>query len=195
MNVFGWPGGAGQDCVDPGPGQQGLACVIAAKAAGADRVIVSGLARDRERLAIAKALGADRVVDVEEEDLEDTVRAVTAGMGVDVSIDTAGGPATLATAMKVTRKNGAVLFAAAPPGAPESFNVNDLLARRLTGKPCRGHSYEAVELALRYIASKRLPLHLLATHRFGLADVDLAVRSVGGHRAPGALHVTVMPWM
>ena len=169
--------------------------MIAAKAAGADRVIVSGLARDRERLAIAKALGADRVVDVEEEDLEDTVRAVTAGMGVDVSIDTAGGPATLATAMKVTRKNGAVLFAAASPGTPESFNVNDLLARRLTGKPCRGHSYEAVELALRYIASKRLPLHLLATHRFGLADVDLAVRSVGGHRAPGALHVTVMPWM
>jgi len=93
--------------------------VIAAKAAGADRVIVSGLARDRERLAIAKALGADRVVDVEEEDLEDTVRAVTAGMGVDVSIDTAGGPATLASAMKLTRE-GAVLFAAAPRVRPKA---------------------------------------------------------------------------
>jgi threonine dehydrogenase-like Zn-dependent dehydrogenase len=116
-------------------------------------------------------------------------------MGVDVSIDSAGGPATLASAMKLTRKNGAVLFAAAPRGSPDGFNVNDLLARRLTLKPCRGHSYEAVELALRYIASKRFFLHLLATHRFGLADVDLAVRSVGGQGAPGAVHVTVVPWM
>ena len=88
-----------------------------------------------------------------------------------------------------------ITVAAAPPGTSEGFNVNDLLARRLTLKPCRGHSYEAVEFALRYIASKRLPLHLLATHRFGLADVDSAVRSVDGQGAPGAVHVTVMPWI
>jgi hypothetical protein len=34
----------------------------------------------------------------------------------------------------------------------------------------------------------------LATHRFGLEDVDLAVRSVGGQGVPDAVHVTVMPW-
>jgi threonine dehydrogenase-like Zn-dependent dehydrogenase len=82
-----------------------------------------------------------------------------------------------------------------PPGAPEGFNVNDLLAKRLTLKPGRGHSYAAVEVALRYIASKRSLLHLLATHRFGFADVDLAVRLVGGQGAPDAVHVTVMPWI
>jgi threonine dehydrogenase-like Zn-dependent dehydrogenase len=132
---------------------------------------------------------------VEQEDLEATVTAVTGGMGVDVSIDTAGGPATLASVMKLTRKNGAVLFAAAPPGTPEGFNVNDLLVRRLTLKPCRGHSYEAVELALRYIASKRPPFAPSGDASVRIGYVDLAVRSVGGQGAPGAVHVTVTPWI
>jgi len=187
--------GPGKTVLIQGPGQQGLACVIAAKAAGTDRVIVSGLSRDRERLATARALGADDVVDIEQDSLEARVLAITQGRGVDLSIDTAGAPATLTTAIKLTRKNGTVQFAAAPVPTPPGFQVSDLLARRLTLKPCRGHSYESVELALRYIASGRFSLHLLATNRFGLPDVDLAVRSVGGQGAPGAVHVAVLPWL
>ena len=109
-------------------------------------------------------------------------------------MDTAGGSATLVTALRLARKGGSVLFAAAPPYTPPDFQVSDLLAARLILRPCRGHSFAAVELALNYIASGRFPLHLMATHRFGLNDVDLAVRSVGGHGAPGAIHVTVLPW-
>ena len=186
--------GPGKTILIQGPGQQGLACVVAAKAAGADCVIVSGLRRDEKRLEIAQALGADHTVDVERDDLEERVRAVTGGRGVDISMDTAGGADTLVRAMRITRKNGRVLFAAAPAATPPEFEIGNLLARRLTLGPCRGHSYESVELALRYVASGRFPLHLMATHRFGLAEVDLAVRSVGGQGAPGAVHVTVLPW-
>ena len=186
--------GPGKTVLIQGPGQQGLACVIAAKAAGAGCVIVSGLNRDQQRLEIAKALGADHAVNVEQDDLEDRVRAATNGQGADLSIDTAGGAHTLVHAIRATRKNGSVLFAAAPVATPSDFQIGDLLARRLTLRPCRGHSYESVELALQYIASGHFPLHLMATHRFGLAEVDLAVRSVGGQGAPGAIHVTVLPW-
>jgi hypothetical protein len=49
-------------------------------------------------------------------------------------------------------------------------------------------------LALQYIAAGRFPLHLMATHRFGLDETDLAIRTLGGEGAPGAIHVTVMPW-
>jgi len=58
-----------------------------------------------------------------------------------------------------------------------------------------GHTCQAVEIALGYIASGRFRLRLMATHRFGLADVDLAIRSVGGEGTPGAIHVTVLPWL
>jgi threonine dehydrogenase-like Zn-dependent dehydrogenase len=183
--------GPGASVLIQGPGQQGLACVIAARATGASSIIVSGLTRDRARLEAALALGAHYAVDVEKEDLGARVMDLTTGRGVDLSIDTAGVPGTLAAAVRAARKGGKVLFAAA---SGEQIEPAALLDRRLTLQPCRGHSYRAVEMALELIQSRRFPLELLATHRFGLADVDLAIRSVGGEAAPGAIHVTVLPW-
>ena len=184
--------GPGKTLLVQGPGQQGLACVLAAKAAGADCILVSGLQRDEARLEVARVLGADHTINVEREDLAERLRALTAGRGVDLSIDTAGGEDTLMSAIRLTRKGGTVLFGAAPETA--GVPAGDLLAKRLVLRPCRGHSFAAVELALQYIASGRFPLARMATHRFGLDQVDLAVRSVGGQGAPGAIHVTVMPW-
>src|SRR6266446_3775582 len=57
-----------------GPGQRGLASVIAARAAGADTIIVTGLSHDARKLALARELGADHVIDVEREDARARVR-------------------------------------------------------------------------------------------------------------------------
>src|SRR5437762_217011 len=51
-----------------GPGQQGLCCLMAAKHAGADLVIVTGTSKDTRRLEVAKAFGADHVIDVENDE-------------------------------------------------------------------------------------------------------------------------------
>ena len=96
--------------------------------------------------------------------------------------------------MHVAWKIRTILNAAVPPATPADFQMSKLLAGRLTLRHCREHSYESVELALRFVASRCSPLHLMSTHRFGLADVDLALRSVGGQGAPGAVHVGVLPW-
>jgi len=62
-------------------------------------------------------------------------------------------------------------------------------------KSARGHSFKACELALEQIASKRFPLEKITTHKFGLKDVDLAIRSVGGKGGvPDVIHASLMPW-
>src|SRR5215475_10984787 len=74
-----------------GPGQQGLCCAMAAKQAGADRVIVTGTSKDARRLEVAKALGADDVIDVQREDALQRILGSTGGRGVDVVIDCTSG--------------------------------------------------------------------------------------------------------
>jgi threonine dehydrogenase-like Zn-dependent dehydrogenase len=64
----------------------------------------------------------------------------------------------------------------------------------ITIKSARGHSYRACELALQQLASKRFPLEKVTTHRFGLNEVDLAIRSVGGQGVPDVIHASLMPW-
>src|SRR5260370_38005942 len=61
-------------------------------------------------------------------------------------------------------------------------------------KSARGHSFKACELSLEQLASKRFPLEKVTAHRFGLKDVDLAIKSVGGAGGPDVIHASLMPW-
>jgi threonine dehydrogenase-like Zn-dependent dehydrogenase len=75
------------------------------------------------------------------------------------------------------------------------FPLEKLTVKAVTIKSARGHSFRSCELALQQIASKRFPLEKITTHRFGLKDADLAIKSVGGHGLPDVIHASLMPWM
>jgi threonine dehydrogenase-like Zn-dependent dehydrogenase len=180
-----------------GPGQQGLCCLMAAKQAGAATVIVTGTSKDVRRLEVAKAFGADAVVDVQTEDALAVVQRVTNRRGVDVVIDCTVGAGTAPTflGIEATKRRGGVMVVQGE-GNQEfpKFPIGRMTRKGISLKSARGHSYRAVELALHTLASHRFPLELMTTHRFGLGEVDYAIKSVGGEGAPGAIHVSVMPW-
>jgi len=77
----------------------------------------------------------------------------------------------------------------------DGFPLKQLTEKAITIKSARGHSYRAVELAIEQLASKRFPLELLTTHRFGLEHVDRAIKAVGGEVEQDVIHVSLLPWL
>jgi threonine dehydrogenase-like Zn-dependent dehydrogenase len=199
-NGFEWAyfyGGVGpsKTVVVYGPGQQGLGCVVAAKEAGADCIIVIGRPRDAERLAVAEALGADHTTTAEGDAAVEEVRRVTNGEMADVVLDTAAGStATVVSGIKMLRKQGRLLCPTAMPEGIEALPLRLLQSKCLSLVGVRGHSFEAVEMAIDLIGSQRYPLEKMTTHSFGLPDVGKAIGYVAGNGPAGAVHLSITPW-
>jgi threonine dehydrogenase-like Zn-dependent dehydrogenase len=192
-------GGVGYDStvLIQGPGQQGLSQTVICRQAGASLIIVTGTSKDGARLKVAKELGADHVIDVQKEDPLARVREITGGKGVDVVLDCTAGAGTAPVLLGIEalkRKAGIMVVQGEFPEFP-NFPIGKMTVKAITLKSARGHSYEACELALAQLASRRFPLEKVTTHRFALKDVDLAIRSVGGQGVPDVIHASLMPWM
>jgi threonine dehydrogenase-like Zn-dependent dehydrogenase len=179
-----------------GPGQQGLSQVVACKQAGASNIIVSGTGRDAARLELAMALGADHVIDIVQQDPREAVMDLTGGVGVDVVLDcTAGaGTAPILLGVDVLRRRGGTMVVQGELAAFPDFPLKLFTEKAAALRSARGHSYLSCELALKQLASGRAPLERLATHSFGLDQVDEAIRTVAGETGEDAIHVTLLPW-
>jgi threonine dehydrogenase-like Zn-dependent dehydrogenase len=187
--------GPGKIIVVMGPGQQGLGCVVASRYVGADKVIVAGLARDAERLEVARALGADHTVMTDQQDLGEAVREFTGGRMADLVIDATGaGPAIVNPSVALLRKRGTLVVASRKGMPVFGFDIDSLVNRQIVLRGTRGHSYRAVELALGVLASGRFPFEKMASHELGLRDVDHALRMVGGQTEERCIHVSIDPW-
>src|SRR6202034_2748240 len=111
-----------------GPGIRGLCSLVAARAAGAGFIMVTGAgARDRARLDIARESGADLVVDVTEEDPARALRRAVR-RGADVVVDvTAKSPAAFDQALGIVRGEGTVVIAGIRGGPLPGGTNKDLL--------------------------------------------------------------------
>jgi threonine dehydrogenase-like Zn-dependent dehydrogenase len=179
-----------------GPGQQGLSQTVICKQAGASLIIITGTSKDAARLEVAKALGADHVIDVDNEDPLSRIMEITGGKGVDIALDcTAGaGRTPILLGVDALKRKAGTLLVQGEIREFDGFPLEKITVKAITIKSARGHSWRACELALQQIASQRFALDKITTHRFGLKDVDLAIRSVGNEGVPGVIHASLMPW-
>lgn len=89
-----------------GTGMIGLLVVQALCARGCGEVIAIDL--DEGKLKLAKKFGATTTLQAGESDLQEKIRALTSGRGVDAGFEVVGLPATVATAIASVRKGGSV---------------------------------------------------------------------------------------
>ena len=185
----------GETMLIQGPGQRGLCAVIAARYAGAGTIIVTGLGKDRRKLDLARELGADYTIDVEQENVVDTVRDITRGAGADVVLDvTPMATQPVRDAVEAVRHGGRVVLAGLKGGRSMEFVSDRIISKAATVIGAFGVDARAYMDAIKIIESGVFPLQKLHTHTFGLDDAGYAVDVLTGDvPAEEAVHVTVAP--
>jgi threonine dehydrogenase-like Zn-dependent dehydrogenase len=149
-----------------GLGPVGLCGVMFAAARGA-RVI--GLDMVKERLDLAKKVGAFETVDVSKEDPVEKVMDLTGGKGVDGGADYSGNP-NAQEAMLACAGKGARL---AVVGVGESFRVDTLrlmIMRQLHLQGSWIYNMGLHEEFVDFVLRKDLPVESLITHRYKIED-------------------------
>ena len=162
-----------------GPGPRGLACLIAAKAAGAGWVGISGLAHDRDRLELAKRLGADLTINVEKDDVGGAV-AEALGSRPDIVVDvTSDDPEAVFTALDVVRSGGRVIVASTKGNKAFHFLSDVLIAKQLTVRGAAGATTVGYQWAARQLETDPR-IDDLVSHQFPLSEAPRALQAAAG---------------
>jgi L-iditol 2-dehydrogenase len=178
---------AGESVVVIGPGPIGLLAVAVAKALGASPVILTGTRNGR--LSIGRELGADRVININDEDAVEVVRQLTGGIGADYVVECAGSEATINQAIHMTNRGGKICLAAFPHD-PVTMDVAYLVKNNIYAYGIRGEGRSATRRAMALMAEKRFDATKIHTHTFPLADLPTALR-YARERVEDAIKVVV----
>jgi threonine dehydrogenase-like Zn-dependent dehydrogenase len=184
----------GQRVLVLGAGAVGLVTLVAAQSLGAGEVFVT--ARYAHQAKMARALGANRVLDEADADLASLDR-LSRETDVDLVVETVGGRAdTLRSALAASRP-GARISVLGLFMEPPQLDPMTLLQKELT--LCWSNCYHRppgrpadFEIAAGIVDAERERLARLVTHRLPLDRVDEAFATAADKRA-GAVKVSVQP--
>jgi L-iditol 2-dehydrogenase len=163
----------GQDVVVLGAGVMGLMNVIAAKQHGA-RVIVSEV--DPGRLAMAKRMGADELIDASQVDPVERVKELTEGRGAEAVIAAIGHAKANEQGMAMLADKGRfVLFAAAHPEPDFTFKPNEMHNRETGVFGVLSGEKEDFYVASRLVRYGLVDLSPLIDARYPLSELPAAL--------------------
>lgn len=142
---------------------------------GAGAVLVAG--RHDNRLAAARALGADRTVNTAESSLDAAVADWSGGIGADVVIECVGSPELWEAGAELVAAGGELLvYGGAPEGTRACFDTERLHYLEVDVKGAFHYGREAVRRALELLADGAVRIGPLITHRLPLARLDEGLR-------------------
>lgn len=190
-----WHALTGRAAVQPGEwvaiwggGGVGLSAMLLARAIGARTVVVDVVG---EKLAHARALGADAVVNAADGDAALAVRDLTGG-GAHVAIEALGIEATAANALRSLRKLGRMVQVGMPAGRHVAMTLpwDAVYSGQLAIFGTRGMPAWRYPSLLSLIEAGRVDLSPLVTRRVALGDASGELAAFDGPSAPGIAVIT-----
>ena len=172
-----------------GGGTIGLLCMAVAKANGVKETLIT--VKYPQQAAVARALGADHVVDMTQQDLRTVVKELTGGFGMEVVIETVGGAKDFDDALAIARRRGTVVLVG---GYHKPLTVD--LSRvvwpevMITGSNCYGYSglQTDFQMAIDLIAGGKVDVTKIVTHRLPLQAIPQAF-AIAADKSSGAVKV------
>lgn len=173
-------------------GPIGLCATAGARLRGASLIIaVDGV---DERLAMAKQMGADVILDFRKDDVVSEIMKLTGGRGVDASIEALGLQQTFESALRVL-KPGGTLSSLGVYSSNLTIPLDAFCAglgdHKIITSLCPGGK-ERMRRLMDIIASGRLDLGAMVTHRFKLEQITEAYE-LFSHQRDGVLKVAIQP--
>jgi len=173
-------------------GPIGLCATAGAKLMGATRIItVDGVP---ERLKVSQQLGADITINYKEQDPVKTIMELTHGLGVDVAIEALGTQETFESCLRVLKPGGTLSSLGVYSGKltmPLDAMIAGLGDHKIVTTLCPGGK-ERMRRLLEVVASGRVDLTAMVTHRFKLDDIVEAYE-LFSHQRDGVLKVAITP--
>ncbi|OBF13650.1 zinc-binding dehydrogenase [Mycobacterium sp. ACS4331] len=179
--------GLGEYVVVQGAGALGLYAVAVAKARGAAKVIaIDGVP---ERLELAKAFGADAVIDITEattdKERAKIVRALTDGQGADVVVEVVGHPSAIDEGLKLLGQFGRyVEIGNINIGKTFEFDPSRFVFTNKTMVGVSLYDPAVLSRALTFLDEyqHKLPFDRLAAACYPLSDINAAFAAAEGRR-------------
>jgi len=175
-----------------GPGIRGLSAAAAAKSAGAEFVMITGLGpRDAGRLAEARQFGADLAIDVGTDDPVRALKKATGGLA-DVVVDvTAKAPTAPGQALHLVRPGGTVVLAGTR-GSPDVPGFD--LYKEIRVQGALGVDTDNYRAAIDLLEAGTYPFAELARETAGFDGIESLVKTMAGETDdPAPIHAVFTP--
>jgi alcohol dehydrogenase len=173
-------------------GPIGLCATLGAKLKGASLII--GIDSVGPRLEVARRFGANVTLNINDGDPVQEIKRLTEGRGVDVAIEALGRQETFESALRAIRPGGTLSSLGVYSGklvAPYEAFYAGLGDQKIVTTLCPGGK-ERMRRLMAMIASHRVELTSLVTHRFALDDIKEAL-DLFSHQRDGVLKVALYP--
>jgi L-iditol 2-dehydrogenase len=163
-----------------GGGPIGQLALLAAKAAGAGRVILTEL--EEGRLAMARSLGADVALDLRTTPMPEALAEITDGEGPDLVIEAAGSMETVRQSIELVRRGGTVVWIGLPGTDPCPVSVLQAINKEMDILGIYRYANVYPD-AIRLAASGKIDLSRLVTHRFPLEEARRALDTAADQKS------------